>query len=71
MANASPELREQFQQTGQLPPPIAQEILAHGISTALRVGAGFALISLLVSIFMISARAEDLDTSAVPGMQSS
>jgi EmrB/QacA subfamily drug resistance transporter len=71
MANAPPELREQFQQTGQLPPPIAQEILAHGISTALRVGAAFALISLLVSIFMISARAEDLDTSAVPGMQSS
>jgi EmrB/QacA subfamily drug resistance transporter len=71
MANASPQLREQFQQTGQLPPPIAQEILAHGISTALRVGAAFALISLLVSIFMISARAEDLDTSAVPGMQSS
>jgi EmrB/QacA subfamily drug resistance transporter len=71
MANASPELQAQVQRTGQLPPPYAQEILAHGISTALRVGAAFALISLLVSIFMISARAEDLDPSGVPEMQSS
>jgi EmrB/QacA subfamily drug resistance transporter len=68
MASASPDMQAQFQATHQLPPPYAQEILAQGISTALRVGALFALVTLLVSVFMIRAKAEDLDTSGVPGM---
>jgi hypothetical protein len=37
LANASSELQAQFQQTGQLPAQYADQVLAHGISTAFQL----------------------------------
>jgi TRAP-type C4-dicarboxylate transport system permease large subunit len=62
-ANASPQLREQFQQTGQLPAPFAQNVLAHGIATAFEMAAIFALLALLVSLVVIRTRPSDLAAS--------
>jgi EmrB/QacA subfamily drug resistance transporter len=42
--------------------------LAHGISTALQVSVVFGICALLGTIFLITAKASDLDPSAVPGM---
>ncbi len=42
--------------------------LAHGISTALQVSVVFGVGAMLASIFFITAKASDLDPSAVPGM---
>ena len=42
--------------------------LAHGISTALQVSVAFGICALLASIFLITAKASDLDPSAMPGM---
>ena len=69
-ANASPQLREQFQQTGQLPAPFAQNVLAHGIATAFEMAAIFALIAMLVSLVVIRTKPSDLvvpDQAEVPG----
>jgi EmrB/QacA subfamily drug resistance transporter len=62
-ANAGPQLREQFQQTGQLPAPFAQNVLAHGIATAFEMAAIFALLALLVSLVVIRTRPSDLTAS--------
>jgi len=42
--------------------------LAHGISVALQVSVVFGVAAMLASIFLINAKASDLDPSAVPGM---
>jgi EmrB/QacA subfamily drug resistance transporter len=42
--------------------------LAHGISVALQVSVVFGVGSLLASIFLITAKASDLDPTAMPGM---
>ena len=42
--------------------------LAHGISTALQVSVVFGVAALLASVFLITAKASDLDPSAMPGM---
>jgi EmrB/QacA subfamily drug resistance transporter len=52
LATASPAARAQFQRTGQLPPQISVEILAHGISTAFE----FAVLALVISLVVIQAR---------------
>ena len=67
-ASASPQLRAQFEQTGQLPPPYAQSVLAHGISMAFELAVVFAVIALIASLVVIRTRASDVDTSALPGM---
>jgi EmrB/QacA subfamily drug resistance transporter len=67
-ADATPQLRAQFAQTGQLPAPYAANILAHGISTAFLLAVAFAVLALAVSVVVVRARASDLDTAAVPGM---
>jgi EmrB/QacA subfamily drug resistance transporter len=67
-ADATPQLRAQFAQTGQLPAPYAANILAHGISTAFLLAVAFAALALAVSVVVVRARASDLDTAAVPGM---
>jgi len=68
LANASPQLRAQFQQTGQLPAAYADQVLAHGISTAFQLAVVFAALALAVSLLVIRARASDLDVSAIPGI---
>jgi hypothetical protein len=67
-ATASPELRAQVAETGQLPPPFAANVLAHGISMAFLLAVAFALLALVLSVVVVRARASDLDTAAVPGM---
>ena len=42
--------------------------LAHGISTALQVSVVFGVAAMLGSFFLITAKASDLDPSAMPGM---
>ncbi len=68
LASSTPQLRAQFEQTGQLPAPFAQHVLAHGISTAFLLAAAFAVIALVVSLVVIRARPSDVDVSALPGM---
>jgi len=63
-ASATPELREQVQQTGQLPARFLHNVLAHGISTAFELAAIFALVALVVSIVVIRTRPSDRDPSA-------
>ncbi|HKF00181.1 MAG TPA: MFS transporter [Actinomycetes bacterium] len=53
MANATPELRAAFQQSGQLPPPWAERILAHGISTSFQAAVVFALIALVACVAVV------------------
>jgi EmrB/QacA subfamily drug resistance transporter len=67
-ANATPALRAQFQQTGQLPAPYAGNVLSHGISMAFELSVVFAALALLVSLVVIRARTSELETSNVPGM---
>jgi EmrB/QacA subfamily drug resistance transporter len=69
LANATPELQAQFQQTGQLPAPYADTVLAHGISTAFELAVVFALLALVVSIVMIRTRASEVEAVAMPGME--
>jgi EmrB/QacA subfamily drug resistance transporter len=67
-ASATPQLRAQFQQSGELPAPYASNVLAHGIATAFELSVAFALVALVMSLVMIRARRSDLETSAMPGM---
>jgi hypothetical protein len=51
-----------------LPGQYATNVLAHGISSSLKVSVIFGVLALVATIFGITAKASDLDTSAVPGM---
>jgi predicted MFS family arabinose efflux permease len=67
LANASSELQAQFQQTGQLPAAYADQVLAHGISTAFQLAAIFAMLALVVSIVVIRTRMVEVEAPAAPG----
>jgi hypothetical protein len=56
LSSATPAMRAQFQQTGQLPPAFAGQVLSHGISTALEFAALFGIAALIVSVVVIQAR---------------
>jgi EmrB/QacA subfamily drug resistance transporter len=56
LANAPPELQARFQQTGQLPPAYADQVLAHGISTSFQVAVAFAVLALAVALVVVRAR---------------
>ena len=53
---APPEAQAQFQQTGQLPAPWADQVLAHGISTSFQLAVVFAALALAVALVIIRAR---------------
>jgi len=53
MAGATPAMRAQFQQSGQLPQPFAGQVLAHGIATAFEFAALFAVAALIVSLLVV------------------
>ena len=53
LRTAPPEAQAQFQQTGQLPAPWADQILAHGISTSFQLAVVFAALALAVAVFVI------------------
>jgi len=68
LATATSQARAQFQQTGQLPAAYADNVLAHGISTAFELAVVFAVLALVVSVVVIRARASDVDATALlPG----
>ena len=68
LSEASPGLRAQFQQTGQLPPQYANSVLAHGISTAFEVSVVFAALALVVALVVLRTRRADAEAPAMPGM---
>jgi MFS family permease len=43
-------------------------VLAHGISTALQVSVVFGIISVIATAIFINVKADEIDTSSVPGM---
>jgi EmrB/QacA subfamily drug resistance transporter len=67
LASASTELQAQFQQTGRLPAPWADQVLAHGISTAFQLAVAFAALALVVSLVVIRARPAPVEATARPG----
>jgi hypothetical protein len=57
----------QLQQTGQLPGPLADQVLAHGISTAFQLAVVFAGLALAVALVVIRARAPQAEPEQVAG----
>ncbi len=53
------EAQAQLQQTGQLPAPLADQVLAHGISTAFQLSVVFAALALAVALVVIRTRAPE------------
>jgi predicted MFS family arabinose efflux permease len=50
------EAQSQFQQTGQLPAPYADQVLAHSISTSFQLAVVFAALALAVALVVVRAR---------------
>src|SRR6266508_692592 len=69
LADATPQLRAQFQQTGRLPAAYADQVLAHGISTAFQLSVVFAALALAVATVVIRAKASEVDASVLPGVE--
>jgi hypothetical protein len=55
------EAQVQLQQTGQLPGALADQVLAHGISTAFQLAVVFAGFALTVALVVIRARAPEAE----------
>jgi EmrB/QacA subfamily drug resistance transporter len=68
LRDASPALKAQFQQTGQLPAQYANNVLAHGISTAFQMAVVFAALALVVAIAVLRTRREEAEAPVMPGM---
>jgi hypothetical protein len=60
LSQASPAEQLRFRQTGQLPPPWGDEVLASGVSSAFLVAAAFAVVAALIALLVIQVRASDL-----------
>ncbi|WP_211216224.1 MFS transporter [Longispora albida] len=60
LATATPEQAAAFQQTQQLPPQYASEVLAHSISSSFRLAALFAVIALVAIIIGIRSKSKTL-----------
>jgi hypothetical protein len=56
LATAPPEAQARFQRTGQLPAPWADQVLAHGISSAFQLAVVFAALALAVALVVVRAR---------------
>ena len=70
LATATPAMKQAFGATNVLPKKFADEVLAYGISSALRVSVLFAVLALIVTIVVIKTSKDDIDVSKVPGMGS-
>jgi EmrB/QacA subfamily drug resistance transporter len=68
LASAAPELQAQFQRTGRLPAAYADQVLAHGISTAFQLAVVFAALALVVSMVVIRTRTVGVEAPAAPGI---
>ncbi|MGP3980836.1 MFS transporter [Streptomyces sp. KR80] len=69
LAQATPLERAEFQRTGQLPPPWADQVLTAGVSAAFIVAAVLAVLAALIALVVIQVRASDLARlqGGVPG----
>ncbi|MDP9210169.1 MAG: MFS transporter, partial [Actinomycetota bacterium] len=70
LRTAPPEAQAQFQQTGQLPAPWADQILAHGISTSFQLAVAFAALAFVVALVVIRPKPSDqeaVEAPAAPG----
>jgi len=56
LAQATPGQAAAFRRSGQLPPPYADQVLAHGIASAFEMGLVFAVLAALLAIFVIRPR---------------
>jgi hypothetical protein len=61
LRTAPPEAQAQFQQTGQLPAPWADQILAHGISTSFQLAVAFAALAFVVALVVIRPQKPDME----------
>ena len=66
LATAPPDAQAQFRQTGQLPAAYADQVLAHGISTAFQLAAVFALLALVVVLAVIRPRRTQAEEEPAP-----
>jgi predicted MFS family arabinose efflux permease len=71
LADAPPALVAQFRRTGQLPAAYANQVLAHGISTAFQLAVVFAALALAVALVVIRARAPEaeMDPAVLPDVE--
>src|SRR5215217_6188610 len=53
LQSASPEDQARFRQTGQLPAALADQVLAHGISTAFQLAVVFAALALAIALAVV------------------
>jgi EmrB/QacA subfamily drug resistance transporter len=67
LRTAPPEAQAQFQQTGQLPAPWADQILAHGISTSFQLAVAFAVLAFVVALVVIRPKPSDQQAVEAPG----
>jgi EmrB/QacA subfamily drug resistance transporter len=61
LANATNEQKVAFAQTQELPAPWGHEVLASGISHAFMAGAALFTVALLIALFVIRVRKQDLE----------
>jgi EmrB/QacA subfamily drug resistance transporter len=61
LADAPPALVAQFRRTGQLPAAYANQVLAHGVSTAFQLSVVFAALALAVALVVIRARVSEAE----------
>jgi predicted MFS family arabinose efflux permease len=61
LATATDDQKAAFAQTQQLPAPWGHEVLAAGISNAFVAGAALFAVALLIAVFVIRVRKQDLD----------
>ncbi|MYS30655.1 MFS transporter [Streptomyces sp. SID7804] len=60
LRQATPAERERFRQSGELPPPWADEVLTAGVSAAFITAAVFAVLAALVAVLAVQVRPSDL-----------
>ncbi|MGB9376921.1 MAG: MFS transporter [Mycobacteriales bacterium] len=70
LASATPEMRQAFGATKQLPKLFADKVLAYGISSSFKISVVFAALALLTTIFAIKAPKDEVDVTKVPGVGS-
>ncbi|WXH42718.1 MFS transporter [Streptomyces netropsis] len=61
LAQATPAERVRFEQTGQLPPPWADQVLTSGVSAAFVAAAAFTVVAAVIALLAIQVRPSDLE----------
>ncbi len=61
LAKATPQQRDEFARTHELPAPWGHDVLSQGISTAFMAGVGFVVLAVLTALFVVRVRKSDLE----------